>query len=292
MKGSPAEKRPDLDAVVSAVAASKKYRAVCRDTIGRIAARELAAHSGIKATVKATKRRLHQVYGAFEQSADYDAAYGRLQAAYSAGGEVEIEAACRHALGLHSSTRERLSILEKFYPAIFEVTGWPVTLLDLGCGLNPLALPWMNLPTGTRYVALDIDAARVRFLNRYLPLAGLEPLARCQDVLSHPPDDDASVALMLKLSTSLERQEPGATLGLVEQLRTPCVVVSFATKSLGGREKGMAEQYQRQFRRWIADRQWAVERLEFETELVFVMRKEDVKCETPGLKHESASRSA
>lgn len=277
MRGSPAEKRPDLDAVVSAVATSKKYRAVCKDTIGRIAARELAAHSGLKATVKATKRRLHQVYGAFEQEVDYDTAYSRLEAAYSAGTELKIEAACRHALGLHSSTRERLPILEQFYPAILEITGWPATLLDLGCGLNPLALSWMNLPAGTRYVALDIDAARVRFLNRYLSLAGFEPLARCQDVLSELPDDEAGLALMLKLSPSLERQEPGATLRLVEQLRTPCVVVSFAIKSLGGREKGMTEQYQRQFRTWIADRHWAVEQLDFETELVFVVRKEDVK---------------
>jgi 16S rRNA (guanine(1405)-N(7))-methyltransferase len=280
MKASPAEKRPDLDAVVSAVSASKKYRAVCRDTIGRIAARELAAHSGVKAAVKATKRRLHQVYAAFEQEVDYDAAYRRLEAAYSQGAELEIEAACRQALGLHSSTRERLSILEQFYPAIFKITGRPATLLDLGCGLNPLALSWMDLPAGTRYVALDIDDVRVRFLNRYLSLTGFDPLARCQDVLSQPPDDDAGLALMLKLSPSLERQEPGATLRLVEQLRTPYVVVSFAIKSLGGREKSMAEQYQRQFQTWIADRQWAVEQLDFETELVFVVRKEDVRRAT------------
>jgi 16S rRNA (guanine(1405)-N(7))-methyltransferase len=264
---------PELDRIVSAVSTSKKYRGICAETIHRIAARELAAHGNVKAADKATRRRLHQVYGAFEQEVDYDAAYHQLEAAYWQGADLEIRTACRSLLDLHSSTRERLAILDRFYPAIFAVTGRPASLLDLGSGLNPLALPWMDLAPGTRYIALDIDAARVRFLNRYLALAGLEPLARCQDMLSHSPDDIADVALLLKMSPSLERQEPGATLRLIEQLRTPFVIVSFAVRSLGGREKGMVEHYQQQFLASINDQRWAATELTFETELVFIVNK-------------------
>lgn len=263
----------DLDTIVSAVASSKKYRSVCAGTIRRIAARELANHGNPKAATKATKRRLHQVYGAFEEDLDYDAEYQRLAAAYATGSEGEIKAACRHVLGLHSSTRERLPILKGFYRTLFAVTGRPGSILDLGCGLNPLALPWMGLDAGSRYVALDIDADRVRFLNRYLSLAGSEPLARCQDVLSHPPDDGAKLALLLKMSPSLERQEPGATLRLLEQLNTPAIVVSFAVRSLGGRDRGMLDQYGRQFSEWVRHRGWPVEELVFETELAFVMER-------------------
>ncbi len=269
----------DLDQIVSAVASSKKYRSICADTIRRIAARELAVHGNVKAAVKATKRRLHQVYGAFEYDLDHDAAYRQLETAYRQGSDCEIKAACRHVLGLHSSTRERLSILDRFYPAIFGLTGQPSSLLDVGCGLNPLALPWMGLvprqgsgqAAGTRYLAFDIDAARIRFLNRYLSLAGFEPLARCQDVLSHPPDDEADVALLLKMSPTLERQEPGATLRLMERLRVSYVVVSFAVKSLSGREKGMLDHYQRQFLALARGRQWSMEEMVFETELVLVV---------------------
>lgn len=272
----------DLEAVVSAVSASKKYHSVCADAVRRIAERELASHNSPRAAVKATKRRLHQIYGAFESEVDYDAAYRQLENAYQQGLDLEIKGACRDVLALHSSTHERLSILDRFYPAIFEVTGRPSCLLDVGCGLNPLALPWMGLvlPQGPGhspdvcYVALDIDANRVHFLNRYLELVGLEPLARCQDVLSHPPGDAADLALLFKLSPTLERQEPGATLGLIEQLRAPYVAVSFAVKSLGGRKKGMAEHYQQQFLAWIEDRRWLVEKLAFETELVFIVKRE------------------
>jgi 16S rRNA (guanine(1405)-N(7))-methyltransferase len=263
----------DLQMVVDSVLASRKYRSVCADTVGRIAEQELVGHGSLKAAIKATKRKLHQVHGAFDQDVDYGTAYRELDAAYHTAQDAEIKAACRHLLGLHSSTRERLLILDRFYPAIFAVTGQPSVLLDVGCGLNPLAIPWMDLAPGTRYLALDIDSSRIHFLNRYLSLAGFEALARCQDVLSGLPDDRADVALLLKMSPTLERQEAGATLRLIEQLQAAYVVVSFAVRSLGGRERGMVEQYRKQFLAWIETRHLSATELIFETELGFVVHK-------------------
>jgi 16S rRNA (guanine(1405)-N(7))-methyltransferase len=262
-----------IEEIVSTVSLSKKYRTICADTIRRIAEHELTERETLKAATKATKRRLHQVYGAFQHNFDRDAAYRRLEAAYKTDSDAEIRAACRDVLGLHGSTRERLAILDEFYPAIMSITNHPASILDLGCGLNPLAIPWMELTAGARYVALDIDIARVDFLNRYLALAGLEPLARCQDLLVHPPQEAADLALLLKMSPTLERQEEGATLRLIRLLRTPFVVISFAVKSLGGREKGMVEHYQRQFTAWIEGQAWSVEKLVFESELIFVVGK-------------------
>jgi 16S rRNA (guanine(1405)-N(7))-methyltransferase len=263
----------DLEKTVATVMASKKYRAICQDTIQRIAGRELANRGNPRAAAKATKRRLHQVYGAFEQEVDYGAVYRQLGAAYGTGSDAEIKTTCRQALGLHSSTRERLSILDEFYPAILALTGQPGSILDLGCGLNPLAMPWLDLRPEAIYIPLDIDAERVRFLNRYLVLAGFEPLARCQDVLARLPGDSVDLALLLKMSPTLERQEQGATLRLLKGLNVPFIVVSFAVKSLGGRGKGMTGQYGRQFLEMASDQPWRIEKLEFDTELVFVVSK-------------------
>ncbi|MEJ2735709.1 MAG: 16S rRNA methyltransferase, partial [Anaerolineae bacterium] len=94
----------ELDRIVAAVATSKKYRSICADTIRRIAERELASRGTVKAAAKATKRRLHQVYGAFEHDFDHEAAYQRLRNAYELGSDEEIKAACRHVMGQHSST--------------------------------------------------------------------------------------------------------------------------------------------------------------------------------------------
>ncbi len=138
----------EVDEIVRAVLAARKYRAVCPDTVRRIAARELAARGSFKAALKETKSHLHQVYTAFERQVDYEAAHRRLATAYATGSASAVEAACRAALGRHSSTAERLPILDDFYAAIWAVAGAPHSLLDLGCGLNPLALPWMRLPPG------------------------------------------------------------------------------------------------------------------------------------------------
>ena len=262
----------DLDRVVAAVAASKKYRSICVETIRRIAEGEMTNQDDIKTAVKATKRRLHQIYGAFEGTLDYGAAYERLQLAYETGLETEVKAACRDVLSLHSSTRERLPFLDCFYSQIFQITGRPASLLDLGCGLNPVALPWMDLPPQARYTPIDIDAQRIDFLNRYLALAGRPPLARCQDLLLQPPPE-ADIALLLKMSPSLERQETGATLRLLDQVSAPLVVLSYAIKSLGGREKGMLAHYERQFRDLARNRDWSVQQIAFETELVFVVQR-------------------
>jgi 16S rRNA (guanine(1405)-N(7))-methyltransferase len=267
---------PDSESIVSAVLASKKYRSICVDTVRGIARRELANHGNVKAATKATKRRLHQVYAAFEGSLDYDAALEQLRVAYSstnADSEAEIRSICRRILNCHASTRERLPILDQFYTAVSGITGKPGSILDLGCGLNPLTVPWMGLAPQSPYIALDIDSARIRFLNHYLELADLQPRARCQDILVHPPDDAADLALLLKMSPSLERQQAGATGLLIERLRTPFVVVSFSVKSLGGREKGMLDHYQRQFLALARDRRWTTGRIVFDTELVLIIDK-------------------
>jgi 16S rRNA (guanine(1405)-N(7))-methyltransferase len=261
----------ELEQIVAAVRSSKKYRTLCAGTVRRLAAVELQQAGNTKQAIKATKRRLHQVYGAFERGIDYEDLYGRMENAYRGGSLARIREVCQEAMALHSSTRERLPLLDHFYPALWQVTGLPRSILDPGCGLNPLALPWMAVPNLARYIALDIDAARVDFLDRFLVLAGLPPLARCQDVLVDPPADQVDVALLLKMSPSLERQQAGATLALVDQLNAPWVVVSYAVRSLTGRGKGMVGHYGQQFRQWAGQRGWSVQELAFDTELVFVV---------------------
>ena len=263
-----------LDDLVESLTASKKYASVCTDTVCRIGVRELVAHSGnVKAASKATKKRLHQIYGAFEGKADYGLACDWLRLAFQSGSADEIEAVCRRILNWHNSTRERLPFLHCFYSSIFERTGRPQSILDLGCGLHPVALPWMGVGKDCRYIALDIDHARIRFLNDFLTLAGLAPLARCQDIITSPPDDVTDLAFLLKTSPPLERQEPGTTLRLLDRSGVHVAGVSYSTKSLGGREKGMRAHYDRQFTDWLSERPWSLSELQFENELVYVVDK-------------------
>jgi len=263
----------EIDEIVAQVQAARKYRHICATTIRRIAAEESAKRDTLKRAVKATKSRLHQAYGAYEAKLNYARAYGDLSAAYASGDDLGIRAVCHQLLARHASTRERLPILHRFYDVILSHTGVPRTLLDLACGLNPLALPWMRLSPCAIYHAYDIDGERMAFLDRFFALAGVDGHAHCQDLISEPPQQRGDVALLLKTTTCLERQRVGSTMALLDQLDVAHVVVTFPVKSLGHRDKGMAEQYEETFLGMLSGRPWAVAQLDLVTELVFVVDK-------------------
>jgi 16S rRNA (guanine(1405)-N(7))-methyltransferase len=263
----------DVEQVVLSVLASRKYRHICVDTVRRIAGEELSRRRALKPAIKATKTKLHQVWAAYESPIDYPRAYEALRAAYQGRGDRGVRAVCRRLLGLHASTRERLPVLEEFYARVFAHTGTPHALLDLACGLNPLTVPWMGLPSGASYHAYDIDGERTAFLARFLDLAGLTGGAHLHDVICVPPRERAHVALLLKSAPCLEQQRRGGTLALLDALDVAYAVVSYPVKSLGRREKGMLANYARAFDQMLSDRPWQVERLEVETELVYVVDK-------------------
>jgi 16S rRNA (guanine(1405)-N(7))-methyltransferase len=280
-KMSHAEPRSEVEQIVANVLGSQKYRSLCASTVRRVAAEEwakraalkLPSRRALKMAIKATRSRLHQAYSAYESSVDYERAYSALESAYAGGAPETIRSACRDVLALHASTRERLPILDSFYERVLALTGRPRILLDLACGLNPLSLPWMGLGSEAVYHAYDIDGDRVAFLNRYLALAGVQGGAYLQDVLCEPPVQAGDVALLMKSSTCLERQRKGSTLALLDALLVSHVVVTFPVQSLGRHEKGMVEHYGTVFDEMVAGRRWAVARLDFATELVFVVTK-------------------
>lgn len=271
----------EVNRIVVGVLASRRYRTVCESTVRRIATEEWAKRAllpvpcqrKLSDASKATRARLHQVYGAYESGIDYERVGLDLQQAYAEGSGESIREACRRVLALHASTRERLPILEQLYREVFGQTGVPGTLLDLACGLNPLSLPWMGLAQGATYYAYDIDAQRVAFLEQYLTLAGVGGKASLQDILCEPPTQRGDVALLMKTGPCLERQQKGGTLAVLDALKVRHVVVSFAVESLGHRKKNMPENYSRGFQTLLADRPWPVTRMNLQGELVFVVDK-------------------
>jgi 16S rRNA (guanine(1405)-N(7))-methyltransferase len=271
---SPRERAREIDQIVADVQASSKYKNVCVDTIRRIAAEEWTKHGVTKRALKATKSRLHQAYGAYEAHIDYERAFNALQTAYAEGTREAVQMACHRLLALHTSTGERLSILHRFYTAIYAHTGVPRSVLDLACGLNPLSLPWMGLGRAATYHAYDIDRERIDFFQRYFELIGLQGYAHLQDVISDPPGEQADLALLLKSATCLERQRRGSTLVLLKGLSVKHVVVSFPVRSLGRREKGMVAHYAQLFAEMVDGTPWTVTRLDFRTELVYVVDKQ------------------
>jgi 16S rRNA (guanine(1405)-N(7))-methyltransferase len=73
----------------------------------------------------------------------------------------------------------------------------------------------------------------------------------------------------LKAIPCLDQQEPGAGRRLLHSLDAPVVVVSFPARSLGGREKGMRETYDRMLRQMVEGSGRGIEMRSYPTETVY-----------------------
>ncbi len=260
-----------LTAVVHAVLSSAKYRHVSPLLVGEIAQRELSVGRSSKEAIKQTKNKLHQVGGAyFPAAVDYKKAITLLRDAAEAGDEA-FRMACRRVMEQHASTRERLPILDTFYATTLADIPRPSLVLDIACGLNPLAWPWMPFDSQTTYLAYDIYGDMVGFLQQFMALAEINGRAEVRDVVHDPPREAVDLALVLKTLPCLEQIDKTAPARLLDSLQARYLLVSFPAQSLGGRRKGMVENYESRFQQLIDGRGWYVKRFEFSTELAFLV---------------------
>jgi len=92
--------------------------------------------------IKSAKKRLHQLYGAYNSANIHKKAEKILYSErFSECESPESEAF--KIMRLHASTKERLPHISEFYQFITDHTGNPETILDLGCGFNPFSLHFM-----------------------------------------------------------------------------------------------------------------------------------------------------
>ncbi|MBI2623115.1 MAG: 16S rRNA methyltransferase [Candidatus Liptonbacteria bacterium] len=273
----------ELEHVVVAVQKSPTHRHIARALIARLAAIESAKRGSPpdgreKEIIKAVKNKLHQTVGAFvEGRPDYKKALRALAAAAreedAVAREERIRAVLQQAMQFHASTRERLPFLESFYRDALRDISPPGRVLDLACGLNPLARPWLGIPDEAEYLACDVRADLTEFVNGVFAACGWKGRAFVRDLLSDEPLPKADAVLLLKTIPCLEQVEKDAGARLLARLDAPHAVVSFPGKSLGGREKGMRENYAAHFLGMLEGTGWKQRNFVIGEELVFVLSR-------------------
>lgn len=255
---------PPLDDLLAEIRSTSKYAHVSDALIRRIGARELTVRRKFKEAVQETRNKLHQVGGLYQPGRmQYGAWLERIAA------ESPPDAALREAMSHHASTRERLPILESFYERVFDGLPPVRSVLDVACGLNPLAVRWMPLAPEATYFAVDVYADMMQFLGAALPMLGVRARCEVRDVIADCPHDPVDVALVLKTLPCLEQVDKDAGRRLLDTIRARCLIVSYPTRSVGGRNVGMAQRYSERFDALAAGRGWRIEHIEFENELVF-----------------------
>ena len=231
--------------IVERVLRSTRYRDVDRTLLDRLAAEELPKSRNADDAVKRVKRRLHQAVGAYRGARGTDP-LANVRAAW--GGDLAdpaFGAACLEVMRGHASTAERLPYLDRFFAPIWELTGGsPASLLDLGCGLGPLALPWMGLDRSATCHAVDVDRRSLDVVDDFLDLVGQPHTVEARDVVAEGASPGRyDVALLLKLVPLLDRQDPAAPARVLRALDARHAVVTFPARSLGGGRRGMEATY-------------------------------------------------
>ncbi len=257
--------------LIQQVQAGARYRELDPDLVRRLTVVELAKGRSDKETVKAVRNKLHQVGGAYQEAgmayARWTAALESLPPSLAAPATQDF---CRVVLRQHASTRERLGIVEHFFYETLASLGPLNSVLDLACGLNPLCAPWMPLAEGAQYWACDIYRDMTVFLTRFMAQVGLQGGAGLCDLVQGCPQKPVQLVLLLKTIPCLEQVDKQVGPRLLDSLPGEHALISFPAHSLGGRAKGMVQNYEAHFQELVAGRGWRVKRFEFSSELAFL----------------------
>lgn len=260
----------DLAQVVAQVRQSKRYRGVAPEVVQRIAAQEARHHKG-KALVKAIKKHLHRVYGAYLPSPPrYARLLERLEQAQGEGGEA-VRTVILEAMSAHASTRERVPVMDAFLRELEDRVGRPERVLDLACGMQPLAWAWWR--PQRLGMARDIDGELMGFLAQALALLGVPAQTDTVDLHGELELPEADMVFLLKTLPCLRLELQRPAMELLDALPAPIVVVSFPTRSLGRRNKGMRANYGQRFESELQQSSFDWDHFEVPGELVYVLRR-------------------
>lgn len=179
-------------------------------------------------------------------------------------------------LRTHLSTRERIPFYPHLYDLLFTVTGYPKSILDIGCGLNPFSLPFMHLDVdGLFYTASDLGGEDLFLIRKYFERIGLlegktfacNLITDHEQLKKHPAD----ICFAFKLFDVLETQKENITYKILSSLRCTYLIASFPLHSISqGTMRRTKVSY---FERMVKKMGFACKNIFFENELFYIVHK-------------------
>ena len=194
--------------------------------------KQLKKSAEYEKALKSIRAKLHESYGAFQIPKNYDEIKKEFLKKLSQRALAEDD--YKSIMSLHLSTKERFDYYPFIYKSIFKITGKPKTILDLGCGFNPLSAHYMNLKK-FRYIASDIDRAGLEFIREFFSLSGIDGKTQVLDLQSEQDIQklafiECDVCFMFKL-LEIDKRIAEET---VSTVNAKYIVASFSTVSLTG----------------------------------------------------------
>ncbi|VVB76272.1 Ribosomal RNA methyltransferase (FmrO) [Candidatus Tiddalikarchaeum anstoanum] len=176
----------------------------------------------------------------------------------------------------HKSSFERLPYYEEVYNKIFTITGMPSSILDIGCGMNPVSFEFMHL-LNVEYVACDINGKDLTIIQDYFNKKGITGRTVLFDAESSDYEFGKifDTTFLFKLVEILETTKSHRlTEDIVKKVPAKWVIVSFSTKTLSGRN--MTGKRRTWFEVMLNRLNMPFEYFEIPNELFYIVRKSNV----------------
>ena len=263
--------------ILKEIKQSKKYKTLSEEVINEEIQKYLKRNPQYerykdKKILKDIKTELHKIYGSFQTNSKQKREKS-LEELKLAPENIEL---IKKILLTNSSTKERLEDYEKIYKKVFEITGKPDSILDLGCGLNPLSFNFMNL-NAIKYYAYDIDKADMSFLNEYFYTIKEQIKGQAETInLSTINEEEikklpkADVCFMFKLVDVLDRKDHKQSEKIISNLNSKWIVVSFSKKTITG--KMMNFPYRGWIERMLERNNLEFQKIDFDNEVFYVVK--------------------
>lgn len=222
--------------------------------------------------IKNVRAELRKVYGAFILK-EYEKKHKILKKLVD---EDDIDTHIE-LLNLHKSTNERLHHYKQLYDKIFSKIDGKATILDIACGLNPVANIFIRDKI-KKYYASDISSEDCKFLKEYFSKTNVDSEVFALDLVETESFKKLStikcdVCFIFKTLDGLERVERDITEKLFKSLETKIIAVTFPTLSLSGVRE--IKEYRRVWLEKLLEKlQWKYEKIMIENELLYLIEKD------------------
>lgn len=181
-------------------------------------------------------------------------------------------------LKTHKSSQERLDIYENLYHNIFEITKNPTSILDLGCGLNPLSIIFME-DKKLNYFASDISESDLEIIGSFFKtqkeLVGETKVLNLFDIKKKnifSEFENFDMCFLFKVFDSIELSKNHKLSEIImRNVPASWIIVSFPTKTVSG--KKMNYPGRGWFEQMLGRLELFHRKLSYENEVFYIVKK-------------------
>ncbi len=234
--------------------------------------KDIKRSSKFKDAVKYIRGKARKIYGIF-QTTDVAKREEYLERYLKTNKEKDLI----RILKTHRSTKERLPYNKEMYEKIFSLTLKPVSILDIGAGLNPLSFRYMGLEKNLKYTASEFNQKDVDFLNLFFKKTGMSNSKAVKiDLLVKEErkklqNYKTDICFLFKVLDSLEEFQENISYDIISLIKSRFIVVSFPLYSITG--KKMRLQKRNWFEKLGKRLGFDIDSFKMKNELFYILRK-------------------